>query len=418
MSPKLALVCDDRAERLRTWAAVFERRLGNDWTVRQITEMELVDLVDALSEAERPYREADRGDSAAMLSPAQTDLLRLVGSAELLVLDSDLTPSRTDMEPLGEQGTTITRALRNQSGETLARQARALTGVGYVTVVNRYHGVRFFDLTMNLFVNGFADLYITNDDIDSDALWTGAPAGGRYNPSYWPVLNERLDALVQAEAFVHDLDSDLFSKLGLNPEALEPEQLDVLAHVEDPHTATFRDLVDSPLGLRFTLVDVPETVARRVAASVLLRWLVRTICAPQNVVSDLPHLLTRFPRLFGDDASQRSFWEAAAVKGEQSPVDIAVISSALSPISTLVGRPFFDLELIRKLGPHMQSAGTTPLRLVFAEDTSRFLDAAQTDDFASGLPGPSFRRYVESLDRRGESDDDREVEYLPKVRRR
>ncbi|MDB6427099.1 hypothetical protein [Curtobacterium sp. 20TX0008] len=411
MSTQIALVCDDRADRLHTWATKLEERLGDGWRVEEITGTELALLVDALSEAERPHREAGHPD--ANLTSDQSAMLRRVDDAGLLVLDSDLTPSRSDMDAIAD-GEDITRALRNQSGETLARQARALTTVGYIIVVNRYYGSRFFDLTMNLFETGAADLYITNDDIGDAALWTGTADGARFNPSYWPVLGARLDAIDRAVTVVEDLDAKVFDTLGIDPDLLEPEQLDVLQHVDDPHDATFRQLVDSPLGLRFPDAPVGEDAVRRVAASVLLRWLVRTVCSPQNVVSDLPHLLTRFPQLFGDDVAERGFWDAAAVKGAEAAVDVRFLDAARSPVSQLVGRPFYDLEAVRSLGPRQRTSTGPAVRLVYAEDTSRFVDPSEADGFRSALPGSAARRFVESLDRRG----DEEVEYRPRTRRR
>lgn len=419
---RLALICDDHMTRIETWASKVRPFLGDDWDVQIVTGKRLVTMVEALSEAERPWREAASGktllDAAALrtgLIDRDEDMLELLDRAELVILDSDLTPNSGDIEKLtklGDDGDAVNRALRNQSGETLARQLRSFTTAGYLVVVNRFYGDRFFDLTMSKWNSGFADLYITNTDVGDAALWTGTPEQGTFNPWSWPILRDRLDALPRAIDFVSgDLESSIFEKLGLNPDDLAPEQFDAFAHMESPGAATFEDLAWSGLGFRFEVAGAPREQIARMAASVLLRWLARSVVAPQNVLLDIPHLLARHPRAFGDGVGDPGFWASMAAKAPTSADVTSKLAPALSPIGDLIGRPVYSAEVVRELSAKFPSPSVGALPLVFAEDVSLFFERDDVQQFTSKLPGTYFRRFIRVPE--GE-----EVDYRPSVRRR
>lgn len=414
---RLALICDDHMTRVETWASKVRPFLGDEWEVEVVTGNDLVTMVEALSDAERPWREAagKQLDSASLrshLSERDLAMLDRLDTAELLILDSDLTPNSNDLAKLGIDGDAVNRALRNQSGETLARQLRSFTSAGYLVVVNRFFGDRFFDLTMSKWNSGFADLYITNADIGDSALWTGQPAQGTFNPWSWPLLRERLDALPAAIQYVtENLDEVIFSKLDLDPDDLAPEQFDAFSHLTNPETATFRSLAWSSLGFRFEVLGAPEEQVHRMVASVLLRWLARSVVAPQNILLDVPHLVARHPRAFGDNVGDPYFWNSMAAKSGVPAAALSPVKEALSPVSKLVGRPVYSSEKIRELSPGFTSSAVPALPLVFAEDVSRFFDRDDLQQFTSKLPGTYFRRFVRVPE--GE-----EVDYRPSVRLR
>jgi hypothetical protein len=416
---RLALICDDHMTRIETWASKVRPFLGDEWEVQVATGTRLVAIVEALSQAERPWREAAAEKATLDASTLRNgiigrdkEMLDLLDRAELIILDSDLTPNSGDITTLGEDGDAVNRALRNQSGETLARQLRSFTTAGYLIVVNRFYGDRFFDLTMSKWNNGFADLYITNTDVGDAALWTGLPEEGTFNPWSWPILLERLDALPHAISYVaDDLQSNVFQKLELDADDLAPEQLDAFAHLDAPEAATFEDLAWSSLGFRFLVEGATKEQITRMAASVLLRWLARSVVAPQNVVLDVPHILARHPRAFGAGAADQEFWTSMAAKTEAPFAAVAMLKPALSPVGELIGRAVYSAELVRELSSQLPPPSVAALPLVFAEDVSAFFERDAVQQFTSKLPGTYFRRFIRA-------PEEEEVDYRPSVRRR
>ncbi|WP_217182978.1 hypothetical protein [Streptomyces sp. AC495_CC817] len=404
MTERLALICDDDGNRVKSWVRDVERALGDGWAVAPVTDTDLAALSKRLADADRNARD---GASAGELEDPNGSLPsgQSVGEASLVILDFDLTPSA---------GATVTddarTALRNQKGEILARQLRAHTSVGAIIVANRKFSRTNFDLSLWTWSDGVADAYIAGANLRTTALWTGQPAEDQFNPWYWPALNELLER-DEAQEFEGIEDSTyLFEWLGVSPANLEPEQLDAFAEFPSPVEVQMKDLATSPLGQLHHESHYSAQTTRAVYRSVLRRWVQRILVPPQNVLVDLPHIAQRFPLLL-DDPSRDDEWQSLCVKYPDAPIPSLLKEAIHQRATRLCGRPIFHIDAIRSiLGQAVRKEGVLPYG--FAEDVSMFYPAAELDEFTANVPGPHFRRYVRSLDRRAQ-----DVLYAPAPRR-
>lgn len=295
---RLALVCDDHTSRLDRWKKIVEERLGDEWAVKEVGGEQLANMISALGAKEAASREGQ--DAEELLAEEEKQQLALLDGADLVLFDSDLTPSIEDSKLIGLD---FSRTLRNQMGDTVARQIRSFTNAGFIVVVNmfwgHYPGPRVFDLTMMQGWQSHADLHVSEAELEDDALWNGVTRDSdEYHPWVWPALANAHEFVRRSEAAVGDLDEDVLSRLGLDFDRFSPRQSDLFG----PDGAkTFRELTASGLGFRYTTEGArhSDESVRRMAASVLRRWLARTLVAGQNVVTDGPHLLTRLSPLLG-----------------------------------------------------------------------------------------------------------------------
>ncbi len=395
------LICDDNVTRAPRWKSLAEKHNpGAD--VRVVTGQQLADLVSAIGWEELRSRGGERKQT-----DAERESIELIEWAEVVIIDSDLSPAPKDLDAIPEeQRDRVAGALRNGYGDSVARQLRSYTRAGLLVVVNMFwarHRVRrVFDLTLMQSAGAFADLHVSAAELDDGELWDSkiAPTDA-YRPWQRPSIPQQLATLARSTEAVTNLDANVFSALGLDRSSFAPLQLDVFGEV-DAATATFKQLTESPMGFRYPSDSRDDAACRRMAASVVRRWLERVVVPGQNVLADAPHLYERFWQFVGTPLDDLGLWNSTSRMtwddARTAPARAAV-QDLLEPFLT---RPVFDLEKARSAVRELpKSNGIAPPDYGFAEDSSSFHPRDELESYSADVPGPFPRRWIEKVNNVG-----------------
>lgn len=392
-----AMICDDNQQRIAEWTSQVRKHLGDDWEVESVTEKRLAAMVTALSEHEQRVRKGDHARTAS-----EGEALSGLDDAQLVILDSDLSPNEHEFDSLDPgDAKDVVATLRNQYGDQIARQIRSYTTAGFIVVANMFTTQQddfVFDLTMVQDAGTFADLHIKEAELDDESLWADVPRSqDRFNPWSRPLLGKDFESVLRSEIAITDIHAKVLETLGLNADEFGTQQLDVFGAV-DPTDATFEDLAYSDLGFKYKdpIGHDLESV-KRMAASVVRRWLARAVIISQDVLCDAPHLVSRFPEYLGEGAADIAVWNAAADKGAADPLPLAAIHEA-TEVAPFIHRPVFFADRARRGLNDLPQRDTPHLRAVFAEDAAVFLSRTDAKEFESNVPGPYARRYVVPID--------------------
>lgn len=395
--PLRILICDDDAERVEEWAVSLRDRLPD----AEIEPFKPVLFAAAVRDLKARMVRAKAGESIDM------DEAAIFDSADILVVDSDLTPDK-DSTPGDDPDDLVGTYLAGKLGADVADMARAYTRVGAIVVVNQGPKTRTFDLTMTKLAHGVADAYVTDDDIDNAGLWDAKATSG-YRPWSWPSL-QVLPGLIDEAAAEHRLDSQVLHALGLNNPgiigAFLARQVEALELSGDTDLAelTFRRIATSSrfgLGLR-PKEQTSDALLTRVAVSAVRHWLDRVVLPAQNVIIDLPHLLQQHPWLCAKRTDLAS-WNCR--EAWCPPASPAVAPEAYNKAaSSLLGRNVWNVPALPARRSNQRAMPTDP---VFCEDTSTFTDYGQAVDFLSDLEGAHAQRFVAKVP---------DVDYAPRSR--
>jgi len=395
-----ALICDDKVDRAERWRGTVSSRLQGA-VVNTLTGGELAELLTELSDAEDDARAGNVPNSDGR------PRIQRVEQAQLLILDSDLSPAPGDRASLSEVDA---HTLRNGYGDDVARQLRSYTKAPAIVVVNMFWGrharPKVFDLTLSQNVNAVADLTVTAGELDDDFLWgaSEANADSLYRPWQRATIPEVVSTFKRsAEAAASlELDANVFEHLGIDPGFLTPSQLD--AFTLAPNELKFRDLADSRLGFKYSGAGDggarhEPTNTRMMAASVLRRWLERSVIPSQTLLLDAPHLAERYWRVLTPDPSDLSVLDHFADQdwdGEFGPFALA-LKGSLRPF---VNRPVFDAAIARKVAAgyvRVNATSASSFDAAFAEDTSRFRPLDELTQFPSDVSGDFKHRWLEEV---------------------
>lgn len=396
-APARVLICDDKPDRVIRWKEAVEGQVGSlGWHVESITSTALAILVKALGAREI----ASRKNEKAELTEAQAAVLDELDAADLVILDSDLSPDPLDVESLGvDDAEDVEGTLRNQYGDSIARQVRTYTTAGFIVVVNmfwtKHPSPKVFDLTLTQGVGTFADLHIREGELDDPDLWS-ASAGTqpRFNPWSRPLLTLAPDMVRRSEAAIPDFKTKVLDYLGLSTIEINPSQLDAFAEA-DP---TFEDLAKSALGFKYDDKVHDSDAVRRMAASVVRRWLARVVVASQDTVCDAPYLLARYPRLLGPDAGNPDAWNATAVKDNRDTIPLPLAAGAeIIELRPFTDRTVYSVARARQLVSLTERSDVDTANLVFAENASTFVPSRQAAQFEAEVTGSYFRRHLVDL---------------------
>jgi hypothetical protein len=401
------VLCDDDSRRVETWAASIRALMSEpEWEVTTYTGTELVHVIRSLAARERGSR---TGDTAV---PEHDHVLDPIDSADIVMLDSDLQPDPTEVSNT-PNGSEIQDALRNQRGDVIARQVRSFTSAKFVAVVNmywrRHSRRRTFDLTMQQGADTFADLHLREGELGDASLWLrsddAAATAASFNPWSRPVLSDAPDVVDRSIAVV-ELGAGVIETLELASllDELDPAQFDAFGDV-DIETATFNDLVEhSPLGFMYPTSISPEAAhdeaaRKRVAAAIVRNWLTRSVVAAQDVISDAPHLVARFPQFLGDGIDDPLCWNATARKSAGAAIDVlpSAAEAELTAVAPFLDRPVFSVSAARRLVPRLARTKPAP-DLVFAENASIFVPRDDASEYESDLSGTLSRRHALKLE--------------------
>lgn len=391
------VVCDDEARRAQEWC----ERIAETTGITTTTALDPARFGDAVGALKERKAKAKQGDDSVVDAD---DAAAVFDGADLLVLDSDLTPDRGT--PQGrDPSASVAKYLLGELGGEVAHLARCYSTAGPIIVVNQRWKHRVFDLTMMEIAAEVAEAYVSEDDIDNPGLWSPTRSTpGSFRPWHWPYLH-RLPRQMSDLIDSVSLNTTVAESLELRSEDLEALtglQLDALGLDDLTAETTLEEVVShSAYGLRLKEHAPPEQMLR-IAVFGLRRWLDRHVLAAQNVLVDRPHLLQRQPWRI-ESRGDLSAWNETSQWWDLDarPSGPSMVLGA----SRWLGRPVWrwsDLASEVPNGPRFLREDP-----VFCEDVSRFAAAGDSKDFVTDLEGSSAQRFVAHVD---------DVEYNPKRR--
>jgi hypothetical protein len=373
------LIADDLPARLDEWV----RRLGDVPEVQahfKIDRLEPGELQDALDELER-RRRADRSGKDREDEQCRFD------DAELLIVDYDLTE------------------LERHSSETgvgLAYLARCFSDCGYIVALNQF-GENPFDLSGLGDYSGFADLDLGGSQLSNPGLWDPGAKWPEFRPWAWPLLTREVARLERLTQLVSEagLGAQVLGVLGLDDQmatALTPESA-VHLGAPDIRDATFANMLAEPgMGLRIGDRISRESREHRAAAARATQWLERWILGAQDRLVDAPHLALNYPSQLTGELQDTV---RSAVEADATGLQPALLDSHRYEPSDWLTRPAWwatSLAVDERLPEVDDPWGREELDLVFCEDASSFLRAADAIAFRTDVPAANRLRYARRFD--------------------
>lgn len=400
------MICDDNSERIKTWEIKVRSALGPEVEVVLITQKNLALLVSALYAREQQIR-----GGGEPLTEDEDRILESVDSTDVIILDSDLSPSPEDLATLDSaaERETISQVLRNGYGDAVARQIRSYTDAGLIVVVNmfwsRHSDSKVFDLTMMQDASSFGDINVSAAELGDKALWFGSEEqNGSYYPWSRPSIDTAYSVVRSSENAVENIDALVFESLGLSASRLLRSQRDLFED-RDAEKSTYDDLCSTRLGFRYggectsSLSQHTQRAKVRMAASVLRRWLQRIVVPPQNVYADAPHLYLRLWTLMGQEVDNLAAWNRLPNSTWASSASLSAAPALATKLSPFLTNPVFDIDQALPIARDtFVSSSSFVESLAFAEDTRSFVGEDHVEAFSSDIPGPSGRRHVQVLE--------------------
>lgn len=406
------LYCDDVRDRAAEVAQAISRARP-DATVETVIGD---DLTAALQSLFRRVRDAI--DAPAQYSEKYDSVF---DAADLVIVDNNL----AELDIAGAR----------QTAEAVIGFIRAFTHASYYVSLNK-NSDRDFDLRFLVGdAESRADIALNTTHLEIGGLWShgarGAPTD--FRPWYWPRLDEAPTQRRAQVAFVlENLDKPVLRSLDL-PVADEAFAL-LSSHArgslselkEDVRHVTFADVFEtSSRSLpareeRLRLLsafregngEIGAVIARVVAAD-LDMWLRRDVLAPQEILVDLPHLLSRMPFLLGDGVSDVKRWnEAVAATTAPFGLDPELFDKYLKAAQFKHAiwhpTPAFHWPTVKANDALDQLFFTSNQEswadVVFCEDRSQFVprhsanESLHHREFLAEFDGPWRRRSVTRID--------------------
>ena len=357
------------------------------------------------------------GDSGVALNDGQCNL----DVTDVLIVDNDL------FELAG---------MNDLSAETVASRAGVYSDCGCIVVVNLNRDVDF-DLSMLGTPESKADLHINDQFVADNGLWLECPRNdGEFRPWHWPLLlstavlyrwriEQIAEALESGKGKMPILDYFGFgvdSRRSLSRSArafLHPTEKDV-------DKVSFLDFVGESVkavspkdGERIREREERKLIAR-IAARRLAKWLEWHVLGPQDVLTDLPHLVERMPFMVpADERECQRSWNRFAKLTEtplgltETPLGLTETPLGLTEefgvkrfeMAKWFDRPVFWVESIEteeNRERFLREDDANPLGLVFCEDSSSFHVGEQCEGFVAAHNSLSARRFVRWLNEHGE----------------
>lgn len=322
------------------------------------------------------------------------------------------------------------------TAESIIGYVRAFTSAGYIVSLNKNPEV---DFDLRYLVGDYAsraDMALNERHVSSKWLWTRErEASNRFRPWYWPKLISEPQRRREQIAFVEaHLDDPIVVSFGFSPESIDllsRHALGTLSPLSEIPAAggdeaksvdkiTFRDMFlassraipdegdRSKLSELSNLSDIKRVIAQAVTSDVDL-WIRRDIIGPQEVLVDVPHLLTRMPFIL-QNAAEISLWNKA-IEETEAPFSLVEnlfskhLSSALFDMPAWSLVPCFWWSQLQKdsaLNQLFYEANQQWADAIFCEDTSKFIDKFVSSDdnpreFVAEFEGPWERRYVSGV---------------------
>ena len=396
------LVCDDLQKGCESVAMRLE---DSGCEVTTLHGKHLKQALEALFRSTDDLLERQESDSAQSLATE-----KLTGF-ELAIVDNNL----AELDFGGVQLT----------AEAVMGRLRAFADIDYIVSLNKNPNVDF-DLR-HLFGDheSVADLALNTNHLSRRRLWHET-YDADFAPWYWPCLPKAAKKRRQQIAFVREnLNTPIWEALGFPDSAIEylsrraKGALGPSTNDDQVRVVTFRDffkvnrsfppeVTKELLSLASEDASLVLGAIARVASAELDRWLRREVIAPQDVLIDIPHLLSRMPHLLGGSVSEMSAWNEAIAKSEppfgldhilyEQHIKDAELHLGFWSHSPCFWWPELDAnDQLRRL--FFESKDPWP-DAAFCEDVSKFL-AVESDngslvprEFEADIEGSWRRRYV------------------------
>lgn len=312
------------------------------------------------------------------------------------------------------------------TAEAVIGHLRAFTRIDYFVSLNKNPNVDFDLRHLHGDHESVADLALNTQHLSRRRLWEEC-GDGQFAPWYWPQLPKAAAKRSKQVDFVRDnLSASIWEALGFPPSAMDylsrrakgalNPKVDADGGIE---AVTFWDFFENsrslPPKMRNDLKhsalkdDRPAMEAiSRVTAAELDRWLRKEVLVLQDVLIDLPHLLSRMPIVLGSAVCELSSWNAAITQTNPPyGLDSELFDRHVKPTEFQHGdwapSPCFWWPEVRKddvlRDRFFKSEGNWP-DAVFCEDVSKFLlaessgDGPEPREFEADIEGSWPRRYV------------------------
>ena len=238
------------------------------------------------------------------------------------------------------------------TGEAVAYLTRCFSTCGLIIGINQPPLIDF-DLTLRGRPTSFADLNITEKNLNNPGLWGGEWQG--FRPWYWPNLPVFWASFERRIADVKEaLDAPIWKVLGFDRYTFDilPRSMSDFFGAE-PAEVTFHDFVrksGNGLKAKDTKSDdcAPEVLAR-IGAARISKWLERLVLPGQDILVDAPHLVSRFPSLISGDAGDIRAWNTTARLGshDKPELDAGIIEEYRLKKNHWLSRPVWFWDGLR-----------------------------------------------------------------------
>ncbi|MDD9962203.1 MAG: hypothetical protein OXU70_08955 [Gammaproteobacteria bacterium] len=306
------------------------------------------------------------------------------------------------------------------TAESVVGYLRSFTGASYIISLNKNPSVDF-DLR-HLFGDhsSIADLALNTHHLSRPRLWGGKDDD--FAPWYWPRLPDAAAKRKKQIAFVREnLDQTVWKALGFPDEAVDymSRRSKALASRSSMQKTiqevSFRDVFSANGSLDREATESIDSLAResvpwavkavcRITAAEVDRWLRREVLAPQDVLIDLPHLVTRMPSLLGTRACDLAEWNGV-IAVAKAPYGLSsaayrdhVRSTRFQPHFWLSTPCFWwpTLKANSKLRQQLFESKVKWPDAVFCEDVSAFVavDTPEPIEIEADIEGSWPRRYI------------------------
>jgi hypothetical protein len=390
---KKILFLDDDEGRAQRWADKLKGLsiVSEHFDVQYITVDDFTRTKNELNDRRGKARGANRGQKSAWNH--QLD------EVSILIIDFDLFKFDRDV-----------------TGESIAYLARCYSRCGLIIALNQFYRKPSFDLTLKGHPESFADLNMHDSQIHNQGLWKEPWKG--FRPWTWPLLPKAIQKYDnRIKEVLPALNEPIIPFLGLtNIVRLLPRATVefIESNGRKPEETTFRQFVEeSNQGLQARDKALDDESIARIAASRVHKWLERLVLPGQDILVDVPHLVSRFPSLLKGDPKERNVWNRIMSLGipDKRFMDIGRIEKFRFQKDNWASRPCWfwgDLSSYEEIAEVKDPwKPTKKADVVFCEDTATFELRSKTIEFVADLSSPFVRRYV-----RREANTD----YQPLVR--
>lgn len=381
------LIVDDEPDRSQGWA---ERIRGLPPLANaSVTALDLTASRALIEAADRRRRIAREGQD-----PFTANIPCALDDVDILIVDYDL----QEMVEAGQWST----------GLWVAMLARAFSRVKAIVLVNQF-STNMFDLTLLKTVKSHADFDIGSAQLLNPALWDRSLCDG-YAPWSWGAgllrAPDRLESIVEWTKV--NLDKPVLATLGFSNDSDNPDPDTWLSqdlwqdYIGDP-ARTFREVVGETEFLtrkdreHITALDEP---CARVASAIVTHWLERVVIPANDVLIDLPHLVSASPWLLAD-REDITAWQATIGPNGLGMLPSDIHQYAFSPGFPLSG-PVIWRKKVTQTTSLAEPSGFTydgfP-DLVFCEDTSQFHPFEDSKPFLCRLASSDPQRFVANPER-------------------